>query len=113
MTFVSSDNFSIADPYVSRAAPWNQEAEQAVLAAMLLDQNAALRAAELVDDTMFYREGHRRLFRARLALTERRVVSDHITLRDELLRRGGLYASLWARQSGGFLALDERAVAAE
>ncbi len=31
---------------------------------MLLDQDAALRAAELVDDTMFYREGHRRLFRA-------------------------------------------------
>jgi len=90
MTFVSSDNFSIADPYVSRAAPWNQEAEQAVLAAMLLDQNAALRAAELVDDTMFYREGHRRLFRAMLALTERRVVIDHITLRDELLRRGEL-----------------------
>ena len=39
---------------------------------------------------MFYREGHRRLFRAMLALTERRVVIDHITLRDELLRRGEL-----------------------
>ncbi len=24
----------------------------------------------------------------------------------ELLRRGGLYASLWARQSGGFLTKD-------
>jgi len=24
----------------------------------------------------------------------------------ELLRRGGLYAELWARQSGGFLAQD-------
>ena len=39
---------------------------------------------------MFYREGHRRLFRAMLALTERRGVIDHITLRDELLRRGEL-----------------------
>jgi ATP-binding cassette subfamily B multidrug efflux pump len=28
---------------------------------------------------------------------------------DELLRRGGLYAELWARQSGGFLATDEDA----
>jgi len=90
MTYVSSDNFSIADPYVGRTAPWSQEAEQAVLAAMMLDQDAALRAAELVDDTMFYREGHRRLFRTMLALTERRVVIDHITLRDELLRRGEL-----------------------
>ncbi len=93
MTSVSHDNFSTADPYVGRSAPWSQEAEQAVLAAMLLDQDAALRAAETVDDTMFYREGHRRLFRAMLALTERRVVIDHITLRDELLRRGELEAA--------------------
>ena len=42
---------------------------------------------------MFYREGHRRLFRAMLALTEQRVVIDHITLRDELLRRGELEAA--------------------
>jgi len=60
---------------------------------MLLDQDAALRAAELVDDSMFYREAHRRLFRAMLALTEQRVVIDHITLRDELLRRGELDAA--------------------
>ncbi len=90
MTFVSPDSYSIADPYVGRAAPWSQEAEQAVLGAMLLDQDAALRAAELVEDGMFYREGHRRLFRAMLALTERRTVIDPITLRDELLRRGEL-----------------------
>jgi replicative DNA helicase len=85
MTSVSQDNYSTTDPYVGRSAPWSQEAEQAVLGAMLLDQDAALRAAELVDDTMFYREPHRRL-----ALTEHRVVIDHITLRDELLRRGEL-----------------------
>ena len=93
MTSVSPDNFSTADTYVGRSAPWSQEAEQAVLAAMLLDQDAALRAAEMVDDAMFYREGHRRLYRAMLALTERRVVIDHITLRDELLRRGELEAA--------------------
>ncbi|HYN20355.1 MAG TPA: DnaB-like helicase N-terminal domain-containing protein, partial [Thermoanaerobaculia bacterium] len=66
MTSVSSGNYSTADPYVGRSAPWSQEAEQAVLGAMLLDQDAALRAAELVDDSMFYREPHRRLFRAML-----------------------------------------------
>jgi len=80
MTSVSHDNYSTADTYVGRSAPWSQEAEQAVLGAMLLDQDAALRAAELVDDSMFYREAHRRLFRAMLALTEQRVVIDHITL---------------------------------
>src|SRR3954453_23597687 len=93
MTSVSHDNYSTAETYSARSAPWSQEAEQAVLGAMLLDQDAALRAAELVDDSMFYREAHRRLFRAMLALTEQRVVIDHITLRDELLRRGELDAA--------------------
>ncbi len=73
-----------------RAAPWSNEAEQAVLGAMLLDQDAALRAVELLDDSLFYREGHRRLYRAMRRLIERRVVIDHITLRDELERKGEL-----------------------
>jgi replicative DNA helicase len=93
MTSVSPDSFSTADPYVGRAAPWSAEAEQAVLGAMLLDQDAALRASELLDDSMFYREAHRRLFRAMAALTEQRSVIDHITLRDELMRRGELESS--------------------
>ncbi|HEU5171201.1 MAG TPA: replicative DNA helicase [Gemmatimonadales bacterium] len=93
MTSVSRDSFSTADPYVGRSAPWSPEAEQAVLGAMLLDQDAALRAVELVDDTVFYREEHRRLFRAMRALTERRVVIDHVTLHDEIERRGELAAS--------------------
>ena len=42
-----------------------------MLGAMLLDSDAVMRAAEHVDDTMFYREGHRRLFRAMFAITER------------------------------------------
>jgi hypothetical protein len=54
MTSVSPDNFSTADTYVGRSAPWSAEAEQAVLGSMLLDQDAALRAAELVDDGMFW-----------------------------------------------------------
>src|SRR2546426_1115912 len=57
---------------------------------MMLDQDAALKAAELLDDTMFYREGHRLLFRSMIALTERGDVIDPVTLRDELLRRGDL-----------------------
>jgi replicative DNA helicase len=90
MTSVSRDSFSTVDPYVGRSAPWSSEAEQAVLGAMLLDQDAALRAVEMVDDTMFYREEHRRLFRAMRALVERRSVIDPVTLNDELERRGEL-----------------------
>src|SRR6266480_2603155 len=76
--------------FTGRQTPWSNEAEQAVLGAMLLDQDAALKAAELLDDTMFYREGHRLLFRSMIALTERGDVIDPVTLRDELLRRGDL-----------------------
>ncbi len=89
MTSVSPDSFSTVEQSL-RSAPWSPDAEQAVLGAMLIDQDAALRAAELLDHSMFYKEGHRRLFRALVALTEQRVVIDHITLRDELLRRNEL-----------------------
>jgi replicative DNA helicase len=78
------------DVFAGRQAPWSREAEQAVLGAMMLDQDAALRAVELLDDTAFYQEAHRRLYRGMTALTERGDVIDPVTLRDELVRRGDL-----------------------
>src|SRR5213592_1974875 len=90
MTSASPTVSSPEREFAGRQAPWSNEAEQAVLGAMLLDQDAALKAAELLDDTMFYREGHRLLFRAMIALTERGDVIDPVTLRDELMRRGDL-----------------------
>src|SRR5687768_8411540 len=82
-----------ADPYKLRRPPYAEEAEQAVISAMLIDADAVLRASEHVDDTMFYREGHRRIFRAMVALTERGDVVDPLTLADELAKRGELEAS--------------------
>jgi len=90
MTSVSPAASSTEREYAGRQAPWSNEAEQAVLGAMLLDQDAALKAAELLDDTMFYREGHRLLYRAMTALTERGDVIDPVTLREELGKRGDL-----------------------
>jgi replicative DNA helicase len=81
------------DPYRDRRPPYSEDAEQAVLAAMLVDADAVMRAAEFVDDTMFYREGHRRIFRAMISITERGAVVDPLTLSDELGRRGELEAS--------------------
>ena len=91
-------DFSIAppprvDPYKDRRPPYSLDAEVAVLGAMLLDQDAILRAGEHVDDTMFYQEGHRRVFRSMLALSERGEVADPLTLAEELGRRGELEAS--------------------
>ncbi|HUL04605.1 MAG TPA: replicative DNA helicase [Gemmatimonadales bacterium] len=76
--------------YAGRQVPFSDEAEQAVLCAMMLDQNAALRAAEHLDDTMFYKERHRMLYRAMVALIERSDVIDPITLKNELQQRGDL-----------------------
>src|SRR5215210_8592413 len=78
------------DPYSDRRPPYSEDAEQAVLAAMLIDQDAVMRALEVVDDTMFYAERHRRLFRAMMSITERGSVVDPLTLADELSRRGEL-----------------------
>ena len=68
------------DPYQNRRPPYSEDAEQAVIAAMLMDADAIMRAAEHVDDTMFYREGHRRIFRAMVALTEKGSIVDPLTL---------------------------------
>ncbi len=95
MTSVSpaaSSTAKPADPFAGRQAPYSAEAEQAVLGAMLLDGDAVLRAAETLQDWMFYREGHRRLFRVMLALAKRGAVVDPITLKDEVTRRGELEA---------------------
>ena len=60
---------------------------------MLMDPDAVMRAAETLDDSMFYAERHRRVFRAMIGLTETGSVVDPLTLADELSRRGELEAS--------------------
>ena len=60
---------------------------------MLIDAEAITHATEIVDDTMFFREGHRRIFRAIISLVERLSGIDVVTLSDELERRGELDAA--------------------
>jgi replicative DNA helicase len=60
---------------------------------MLIDQDAALKAAQLLSDTAFYRDAHRRLFRAMLLILEKGDVIDPLVLRDGLERRGDLEAA--------------------
>lgn len=95
MTSVShaSSSGSNTELLSTRQTPWSVEAEQAVLGAMLLDADAALKAVEMLDDSAFYRDGHRRIFRAMVELAERHVVTDPVVLRDELDRRGDLEAA--------------------
>src|SRR3954469_54702 len=81
------------DPYRDRRPPYSEDAEIAVLSAMLIDQDAVLRAVETVNDDSFYAEKHRRLFRAMVGIAERGGVVDPLTLSEELSRRGDLEAA--------------------
>jgi len=60
------------------------EAEVSVLGGMLIDNDAVAKAVEILDDSMFYREGHRRLFRGMVRLFERGGMVDVIVLNEEL-----------------------------
>ncbi len=59
----------------------------------MLDADAALKAVEILEDDVFYRDSHRRIFRAMSALLERNEIIDPVILREELARRGDLEAA--------------------
>jgi replicative DNA helicase len=80
------------DPFAERRAPWSPEAEISVLGGMLIDSDAVAKAVELVDDSMFYREANRRLYRAMRRLFERGEAIDPVTLTEELRGSGELEA---------------------
>jgi replicative DNA helicase len=67
-----------------RHAPYAPEAEVSVLGGMLIDNDAVAKALEIVDDTMFYRESNRRIFRAMSRLFQHGQVIDAVTLIEEL-----------------------------
>jgi len=72
--------------------PQNLEAEQAVLASMLLNPAAIDRVEELVPETAFYRESHRKIFRAISSLSARNESADLITVTEELKKNSDLEA---------------------
>jgi replicative DNA helicase len=69
-----------------RVPPQAVEAEVAVLGAMLLDSAAIGVAAELLDETSFYRGAHRKIFRAVMDLFARDEAVDLVTVTQELKR---------------------------
>ena len=71
-----------------RQPPFSPEAEAAVLGGMLIDGEAAARVIDFIDDSMFYREAHRRLFRSMARLFERGAVIDPVTVSEELSKGG-------------------------
>jgi replicative DNA helicase len=82
----------MADILKDRIPPHNEDAERAVLGAMLLETNAIGTAAEKLSDKDFYSRNHAAIFQAILALYNKSTVADLLTLREELKREGKLEA---------------------
>jgi replicative DNA helicase len=83
-----------------RVPPYNKEAEQAILGAILLN-NAALESAETyVRPESFYIEAHRRIFKAMLEVRNAGQPIDAVTLGNRLITNGDL------ERIGGTLALE-------
>jgi len=77
----------IAKKSLEKLPPYNLEAEQAVLGAILLDHTAIYKALEIFDPEDFYRKSHQKIFDAMLELIDRSEAVDLLLLRDELDRR--------------------------
>jgi replicative DNA helicase len=73
--------------------PQNVEAEQSVLGAILLDNQALFKTLEILDPDEFYRPAHARIFKAIVELSEQNQVIDLVTLTDHLRRSEALDAS--------------------
>lgn len=70
-----------------RMPPQNMEAEQSVLGSMLLTKDAVDQASSLLTGNDFYRDGHRYIYDAMLALYEKGEPIDLVTLAEELKQR--------------------------
>ena len=86
-----------------RVPPHSIEAEQSVLGGLLLDNQAWDRMGDLVTDTDFYRDEHRRIFRQIRNLLERAKPADAVTVAEALDMAGE------GDQTGGLAYLGELA----
>ncbi len=74
----------------SRTPPHNLEAEQSVLGSILLDNEAYAGLEGMLTAEHFYKEGHRKVFRAIERLHRRGEPMDLVTLTEELRQTGDL-----------------------
>ncbi|MEJ2697751.1 MAG: replicative DNA helicase [Candidatus Sulfobium sp.] len=75
---------------LEKIPPQNIEAEQSVLGAILIDNNALTTTLELLTHEDFYKDSHRRIFLAMAELFDRGEPIDIITLADHMKRKDDL-----------------------
>lgn len=74
----------IGQDELQRIPPQAVELEKAVLGAIMLDSESMWRIANVIDETCFYREEHRKIYAAMFALFERQEPYDLLTVTEEL-----------------------------
>jgi len=77
---------------LTRMPPQAIDAESAVIASMLQSSDATSVAIELLDDTCFYKDAHKKIFMSAFVLYERLEPVDILTVTNELQKRGHLEA---------------------
>ncbi len=75
------------DNPIEKIPPQNLDAEAAVLGSMLIDEEAISVAVETLDEDVFYKDSHKKVFGAIVDLYNSNKPVDLITLTDELKRR--------------------------
>ena len=83
---------STVEDNLRKVPPQNLEAESSVLGGILLENEAINRVLEVLTTDDFYRESHRKIFRAMIELYDRSEPVDLITLSDCLKAKGDLEA---------------------
>ena len=73
-----------------KVVPQNLEAEMSVLGSMLIEEDAISRAVEILNDSHFYKQAHRKIFSAIINLYENDQAVDLITLTERLKKDGTL-----------------------
>jgi replicative DNA helicase len=79
-----------ADLSSHKLPPQNIEAEQSILGGILIENFAVNKVMEVLAPDDFYRESHRKIYKALIDLSERDEPADLITLTNELKNNGHL-----------------------
>ena len=77
---------------LDRVPPQNLDAERSVLGAMLLDAEAIPHVVEVLDEDFFYRDAHKKIYRAIISLFDRNEAVDILTSVEMLRKQGALEA---------------------
>ena len=83
-------NAPASDPLLSRVPPHNLEAEESILAAILIDNDVLMDVVDALDPSDFYRSAHEKMYESMTQLFATSEPIDLVTLANHLRNRGEL-----------------------